>query len=249
MAFLPEFRGQPAGTWASKPAGILLHGSRGGNPNRQAEFLGTAHWCHNNSDGLSWHVTVGDGAYIQHLTMQEWGWHAREASKIYIGVEFAQPTVNDAITDAQVGAFSKWYKDVVAISWPHLVGPKLVLPAHSETVPGVKDGKSDPFPKGDARNDELRARLYAAIADQPSGRDAAWDAYRAAHPDRGEPIQAGHLVRVFPGLPGGEVYDGDALICTGGVLGWRDNAVLDLTSRVMDDWSKQQKTAGTFVPY
>jgi len=161
-----EYPGRPAGTWAGPPTAIMLHGSRSGkagNP-MAAEFLSTCRWCVTNPDELAWHCTVGDGVYAVHLDMQHWGWHAREASRTTIGVEFAQPTVDDAIIDSQVTAFAAWYRAVVLPAWPHLAMPNLLLPAHSETVPGVRDGKTDVFPKGDARNDGLRARLYAAIA-------------------------------------------------------------------------------------
>lgn len=159
-----EYPAASQGPWPAAPKGIILHGTRGGNPNRRNEFLGTVRWATNNPDGLGWHVTIGDGYYAEHLPITEWGWHAREHSRQYIGVEFVQPTVSDAITDDQVAAFARWYRETVAPAFPHL-GRDPLMPAHSEMKSGIADGKTDPYPKGDARNEALRQRLYAALAE------------------------------------------------------------------------------------
>ena len=171
-----EYRGRPAGTFATPPAGIILHGSRSGkagNPPMD-EFLGTCRWVVANPDGLAWHATIGEHVYAAHLTPREWGWHARDHSREYLGVEFAQPTVNDAITDAQVAAFVAWYRRELLPTWPTMTPAGLLMPAHSETPAGKRDGKSDPFPLGDPRNDELRARIYAALAGPPAPPAAAF---------------------------------------------------------------------------
>lgn len=161
MAF--EYPGYSQGAFAAPPTGIILHGTRGGNADRAQEFLGTCRWVTSNPDGLAWHVTIGDGVYAQHLPAGEWGWHAREHSRTYLGVEFVQPTVDDAITDEQVVAFARWYRAVALPVWPHL-GLAPVLPGHSEMPAGKRDGKADPFPRGDGRLDELVRRLHAALA-------------------------------------------------------------------------------------
>ena len=164
-----EYRGRPAGTFAAPPKGVILHGSRSGRAGTPLaqEFLGTCRWVVANPDGLAWHATIGENVYAAHLAPREWGWHARDHSREYLGVEFAQPTVNDAITDAQVAAFVAWYRRELLPAWPTMTPAALLLPGHAEMPAGKRDGKSDPYPVGDARLADLRARIYAALAPTP----------------------------------------------------------------------------------
>lgn len=157
---------QPAGTFARTPKGIILHGSRSGragNP-KDAEYRGTANWEVNNPDGLGWNATIGDNRVAVHLTPREWGWNARGVSDNYMAVELAQATVDEPITDAQVAALADYITTRVLPVWP---GLPMYFPTHAELdgTPeyGPKDGKSDVWPKGDPRTDELRARLMKAL--------------------------------------------------------------------------------------
>lgn len=101
------------------------------------------------------------------MSAQVFGWNARAASSRYLAVEFAQGTVADAISDAQVRAFCWWMRSFALPAWP---GLPLAFPTHADversSETGQRDGKSDVFPAGDARADELRARLMARLADQ-----------------------------------------------------------------------------------
>ena len=151
------------GPFAAVPVGCVLHGSRSGKEQSlRLEFIGTARYCQTNPDGLSWHATIGEDSYAAHLPAHQWGWHCREASQAYLGVEFAQPTVDDAITDGQVRAFVAWWRREVLPVWPKLTLDRTPLPAHSEMPSGKRDGKSDVYPAGDPRADELRRRIRAA---------------------------------------------------------------------------------------
>jgi hypothetical protein len=155
---------QPSGTFAQMPKGIILHGSRSGkagNP-KQQEYAGTARYEQNNTAGLGWHITCGEGTVAVHLTPKEWGWHALENSKRYLGCEFAQATEGEPITDAQVDAFCDWFKVHVLPVWP---GIPLHFPSHAEADReiGVNQGKTDAFRFGDPRMDELRTRILARL--------------------------------------------------------------------------------------
>lgn len=158
---------EPAGRFSSMPKGIILHGSRSGaagNP-KAKEYLGTARYEVNNPDGLGWHATIGPGRVAAHLTPQEWGWHALQASKVYMGVEFAQATVDEPITDDQVAAFVDWFKTRVLPVWPNM---PTHFPSHAEADKefGVSQGKTDAFPLGDPRMDDLRARIMRGLGNQ-----------------------------------------------------------------------------------
>lgn len=169
----------PAGTFAAMPLGVILHGSRSGragNP-KASEYLGTARWEVSNPDDLGWHATIGEGVVAVHLAPNEWGWHARTASTRYLGVELAQATVDEPITDGQVAAFADWLKTRILPAWP---GLPMHFPTHAEVEAsgetGKRDGKTDAFPAGDKRADELRGRIMAALgavqpAPQPSQPD------------------------------------------------------------------------------
>ena len=157
-----------AGRFRGTPKGVILHSSRSGAAGRSChqEFEGTAAWNGNNPDGLSWSATIGDDEIAIHHDPTEWGHNARRASSSYLAVEFAQPTQAEAITDGQVRAFCWWLRAHVLKQWPQLARH---FPTHAEIEAngetGQHDGKSDVFPLGDARADELRARIIARLDD------------------------------------------------------------------------------------
>ncbi len=167
MVVYQDFRDPaPAGRFGATPKGIILHGSRSGRAGNplDAEYLGTANWEVNNPNDLGWNATIGEGKVAVHMTPQEWGWNARGSSDNWLAVEIAQPTVNDPVTDAQVAALVDWIKTRVLPAWSQL---PMHFPTHAEldgtAEYGPKDGKTDVFPKGDARADELRGRIMAGL--------------------------------------------------------------------------------------
>lgn len=156
----------PQGRYPHTPLGVLLHGSRSGvagNPTA-TEFLGTATYATVEPNGLAWTATIGDDALALHLPLNQWGWHARACSPLYVGAEFAQATVNDPISDAQVRAFCWLFQQLRGV-YPDL--PRH-FPTHAEVdgttaYGGTYDGKTDCYPRGDPRADELRARIAARL--------------------------------------------------------------------------------------
>jgi hypothetical protein len=228
-----EYAGVSQGAWTAAPVDILLHGTRGENPNRVQEFYGTCRWVANpNNGGLGWHVTVGDNVYAQHLPITAWGYHAREASRIYIGVEFVQPTAADDITEAQVATFGRWYHAVVRPAYPHLTAQRAALPAHSEVPPGIRDGKSDVFPRGDPRLAALRARLWAVMAGvtpeeiEDIALEAAWQRERAT---LGAKRYKAHISRPR--------YTGAVLVCEYGIVAPRPEQTTIARAEMVDDWA------------
>jgi hypothetical protein len=187
MAVVREVKGgHVAGTFSTVPSGIILHGSRSGRPQSLFnEYVGTANWAASGSHDLGWNATVGDNRYCVHMTGRQWGHHAREHSRSYLSVEFAQPTVNDAITDGQVQAFVAWWRAEVLPIWPTLTAERVAMPAHSEMPAGKRDGKSDTYPAGDARNEQLRQRIRKAMAGDDDPINRAFDTYRLLHPEVG----------------------------------------------------------------
>jgi hypothetical protein len=90
----------------------------------------------------------------------EWGWNARGQSRDYLAIEFAQPTVNDPISDHQIDAAAWWIREVARPAWPDLPG---VLIHHSEIPAGIRDGKTDVYPRGSAEADAFRQRLMERL--------------------------------------------------------------------------------------
>lgn len=161
---------QPAGRFMGTPKGIVLHGSRSGvagNP-KDKEYLGTARYEVSNPNGLGWHATIGEHKVAVHLDPKEWGWHALQASKTYLGVEFAQAVEGEPITDAQVAALVDWIKTRALPSWPSL---PMHFPSHAEVDRDenkVNQGKTDAFRLGDPRMDDLRKRIMVGLeGEQP----------------------------------------------------------------------------------
>lgn len=143
----------------------MLHGSRSGIASKSThdEFESTAAYAGSNPDSLGWNVTIGDDELAVHLNPDEWGWHARAASSHYLSVEFAQPVASRPVSDAQVDVFCYWLTAIVEPVW----GALRHLPTHAEVEAsgetGAHDGKTDVFPAGDPRADELRARIMARL--------------------------------------------------------------------------------------
>ena len=123
----------------------------------------------NNPEGLAWHATIGENEYYLHMNANEWGWNARAASDDYIAVEFAQAVVSEPITDAQVDAYVEFIKTDILPTYPDI---PMVFVTHadidgSQVYGGTYDGKSDVFPKGDPRTQDLINRIQARLTPQP----------------------------------------------------------------------------------
>jgi len=152
-----------AGRFVNPPQGVILHGSRSGRPqSAEAEYQGTAAYATQRSHGLGWHATIGPLLVATHIDPQWYGYHARSASTKLLGVEFAQPTVNDPINDGMVEAFVWWFINHARKAWPSL---PTYFPTHAEVDRsfGFNDFKSDVYPHGDDRASELRARILARL--------------------------------------------------------------------------------------
>lgn len=121
--------------------------------------MGTANYAASGIE-LGWNATVGDDEVALHMGFNEWGWNARASSDDYLGVEFAQPTVDRPISDGQVRAFV-WFYQQARFRWSSLANN---FPTHADLdgtagYGGYHDGKTDVFPRGDPRTDELVARI------------------------------------------------------------------------------------------
>ena len=167
MAYQPTIHRDPgtvAGAFSQTPQGVILHGSRSGIPGRPvaAEYDGTRRYAASGIE-LGWNVTIGNDAISLHMQPDQWGWSARQHSKFYLAVEFAQATAAQTITDGQVRAFCWWIQTVVKPRWPYLSS---AMPMHSELPAGITDGKTDCYPVGDPRANELRARILAGLAEE-----------------------------------------------------------------------------------
>lgn len=157
--------------FTATPKGFILHGSRSGVAGRpkETEYQGCVNWCLVNPDDLSWHATIGENKYAVHMNMKRWGWNARAASSKYIAVEFAQATVNEPITDAQVDAFVHFVKETVLPVWPTI---PMVFVTHADVEKlgetGAIDGKTDVFPFKSKEAEELKARISSKLPLAPT---------------------------------------------------------------------------------
>ena len=152
--------GRIAGSFTIPPMGVILHGSRSGQPYTvEQEYMATVNHVRNGANGLGWNITVGNGVVCEHMTPRYWGWNARGASNRHLAVEFAQANLGDLITDAQIDAFCWYFTNVMKVAWP---GMPRAFPYHSELPEGVADGKTDPEPRGEH---SVRDRILARLGD------------------------------------------------------------------------------------
>ena len=210
MADAPTVRaehvpGQVQGVYTAPPKGIILHGSRGGAKNVLAEYAGTVNWAANNPDGLGWTATIGPRVYCTHMDARHWAWNAREHSRDFLAVEFAQPALTSSIPDTMVDAFVAWYWAEVRPVWPLMTPRVLVMPMHSELPAGKRDGKTDAFKADSAQAKDLRARIYAALEVNGNPSQFVVGPGVQAALDRAHDVAMGH-----------EVYVNDALSYTPG---------------------------------
>jgi hypothetical protein len=96
--------------------------------------------------------------YAIHMPLTEYGYHARELSQRTLSFEFAQPNINDPITDMQVYAACAYIYTDIRIQLPALYHNLLThplppipythkyMPEHWQTIPGQRDRKSDVDP-------------------------------------------------------------------------------------------------------
>jgi N-acetylmuramoyl-L-alanine amidase-like protein len=239
-----------------EPSFLLMHGTRSGlDRSIREEFDSNRRYVVTNTKGYSWHVTIGEDAYSMHLPLDKWGWHANEESRQSLGVEFAQPTVDHTINDAQVRAFADWFKVAVA-TWPGLnIGTASGMRMHSAVASGVRQGKTDVYPLGDPRWPELRGRIIQALGGygQPgTGADPHDHVIQVPPADDPTTILERYLERLDPtirqalgdaryrGLLRGKSHWGQGEIhvlrLRYALLGVVDGQVVNLTGHTLDDW-------------
>ncbi len=148
------------------PKGFVLHSTRSGvSRPAQIEFPAAASYETNRTDGCGCNATIGDDTVAIHAPWGRWAWHARKASRYYISLEIAQGTSDDPISDAEVRAIV-WAVEQARDTWPQI---PLVFRTHAELEQegetGLIDGKTDVFPYGDPRADELRAKILTRLAE------------------------------------------------------------------------------------
>lgn len=168
--FQPEVlnvSGNIAGQYAVMPKGVILHGTRSGNPNNDVdeEFNGTLNYVRNGANDLGWNATVGDGIIAIHMHPSDWGWHARACSYKYVGIEIAQAVESIDITDKQIETIAWYLRNYVYKYWSNMPH---TLVTHSEVdgtadYGGQYDGKTDVFSRGNPKAQELKDAILALI--------------------------------------------------------------------------------------
>lgn len=155
--------GSVAGRLTRTPIGIILHSTRStvARYSEAEEWGATVNYVRRGAAGLGWHATIGPGLLAIHMEADEWGHNAREHSSTYIAIELAQSTADKPISDESVESAAWYVRDRVLPRWPAL-SMNLVL--HSELPAGVRDGKSDAFPRDDERGADLKLRLRALLS-------------------------------------------------------------------------------------
>lgn len=147
--------------------GAILHGTRSGQVQSvDKEYIGTVNYVRNGTDGVTgWNCTIGNSEAAIHMGADEYGWHARAASRNWYGAEFAQGVEALDVTDEQVNTFAYIWKYIVKKRFPN-TPDNFITHAEAERtgLTGAIDGKTDVFSYGSARADELRTRIAAALA-------------------------------------------------------------------------------------
>lgn len=238
-----------------QPSYIIMHGTRSTiDRSIRAEFDSNRRYAVTNTKGFAWHVTVGEDAFSNHLDIRNWGWHANEESRQSLGVEFAQPTADHTINEAQVRAFVAWFRTDVLGAYPFF---NLAKPGgmrmHSEVASGKLQGKTDVYPIGDPRWPVLRDQIIEALGglgqpgtgggphdhliDEEADPGPLFDVYQerldVAVRDALGPAQYRGLLRNRDHWGGPAIH---ILRLQRGLLGVIGGEVVNLTGHALDDW-------------
>jgi hypothetical protein len=154
-------QGNVEGSFAKVPSGMILHGTRSGQPYAvDKEYMSTINYVTAGASGLGWNATVGDGVICWHMPVTQWAYNARESSDDYGAVEIAQSNIGVPITDRQIEGIAK-----VWVAFRNHYGPSfpMYFVNHSELPAGIRDGKTDVEPLGyHSVKDRVISRLKKA---------------------------------------------------------------------------------------
>lgn len=181
------------GIYPRTPA-CLIHGTRSGKIENtlDQEFQGTVNFLVGGAGGLAWTFTIGSDEYAVHLPVDAWGYHCRELSDEFIGFEFAQPLVTWSVTEGQVRAFGHAVRNHVLPVYPEFDVRRMLM--HSQINPGIRDGKTDVYPKLDPRWPRLKEKLILAVnGDASDPANLAWDRYYIGLGARAQ-LEVGRLI-------------------------------------------------------
>lgn len=125
----------------------MLHSSRGGLSDPEAEFLATLRWFADPQGDSAHAVIATDGTIAEVVDYTLVAYHARWYNYAYLGVEVVQGNAGEPITDAQYQSLAWWL-----IQRSRQFGFPLTaktLPEHKDTPPGLQDHKTDIGPPFD----------------------------------------------------------------------------------------------------
>lgn len=130
-----------------RTAGVIIHSTRGGGAYGR-EFVGTLNWFARQDSQVSAHAVVSRAGEIAYPVPADMiAYHAGVHNADHLGVEFEQPTIQDAYTVPQFAAgawlVSGWCRQYgIPIDRQHLIG-------HEESAQGRRAGKTDPGARWD----------------------------------------------------------------------------------------------------
>ncbi len=137
--------------------GIVVHGTRSGQPGNPSEGVGTVNYCCTPGTTSYNFVIDTDGTVYELVPPGMAAWHACELNRHWLGVALAQGTRDDPITDAQHATLAWLLRrlcreyEIPFRRLTGLAGPlaDCGIVEHKDTDQGRGYGKSDVGPQLD----------------------------------------------------------------------------------------------------
>ncbi len=138
-----------------KPKAVVVHATRGGQPNRQSiaghrlETTSTINWFLSGASQASTNLIVSPVEIVRMVSDEDYAWHAWEHSSRTYSIELTQSLPTDPFLDGHYELLARAGRHYVSLGVPPVYLPHYSngmegFTGHEDSEQGVRDGKSDP---------------------------------------------------------------------------------------------------------
>ena len=138
-----------------RPKAVMIHATRGGQPNRTSiaghrlETRSTINWFKSPDSQASSNLIVSPVEIVRMVSDEDYAWHAKEHSDWMWSIEMTQSLPADPYLDGHYELLASAGRHYVSLGVPPVYLPHYSngmegFTGHEDSEQGVRDGKSDP---------------------------------------------------------------------------------------------------------